>query len=109
MPTEYVVENAILSCTCGAQTVGLLITTDRHITSEHRLVANKSDMCAENIQSFGICSALQIDCIREDISLTPWLDCKDDVIVAGHPAVLTSSKLMCSKGGGTISVDGSGQ
>ena len=45
-------------------------------------------------------------------SLTPWLDCKDDVLIAGHPAVLESSYLMCIVGGGTISIDeetGSGQ
>jgi len=109
MSTEYVVASARLSCVCGSQTVGLLITLDRHITSKPRFIANRSDIRMENIRSFGTCSALQSACIRTDDSFTPWLDCEDDVIVAGHPAVLTSSKILCSIGGGAISVDSSGQ
>ena len=55
-------------------------------------------------------------CVREGSrgdggigSLTPWLDCKEDVMVAGHPAVVESSYIMCVAGGGTITVVDSGQ
>jgi len=41
--------------------------------------------------------------------LTPWLDCKEDVLVAGHPAVVESSYIMCTAGGGMITVDHTGQ
>ncbi|MCL2152488.1 MAG: DUF4280 domain-containing protein [Oscillospiraceae bacterium] len=109
MSTEYVVASAKLSCVCGSRTVGLAVHFDRHITSQNKFVANRSDIRVENIPNFGTCNALQSACVREDASLTPWLEYKDDVIVAGHPAVLKSSILMCSIGGGTISVDSSGQ
>jgi len=109
MSVEYVVASARLRCTCGSGTVGLRLPVDRHISSGMRFIANRSDMFLDNIGSFGTCSALQSGCIREERSLTPWLDCKDNVIVAGHEAVLKTSILMCSIGGGTISVDDSGQ
>ena len=41
--------------------------------------------------------------------LTPWLDCKDNVLIADHPAVLESSYIMCTAGGGTITVEDTGQ
>jgi len=109
MSDKYVIASARLSCTCGTRTVGLMLTPDRHITSRYRFVANRSDIRVENIVDFGICSALQSKCIRTDVSFTPWLECKDNVVVAGHYAVLDTSVLMCSMGGGTISVDDSGQ
>jgi len=44
-----------------------------------------------------------------NISLTPWLDCKEDVLIGGHPAVVESSYIMCTVGGGTIEIIESGQ
>ena len=110
MSVEYVVNNATLMCSNGSGVVQLVVIPERNICMEERHVANKSDMRVENIGLFGTCAATnQAPCFRRDASLTPWIECKEDVIVAGHPAVLTTSFLMCKAGGGMITVSDSGQ
>ena len=114
MPSEfeYVVATAMLYCDKGCQNVNLRLPADRRIYSGPFFVANKSDFNCdasdENIGSFGVCTGLHTDCPADKI-LTPWLECKDDVIVAGHPAVLETSEMMCATGGGRIIIVFSGQ
>ena len=107
MSEEYVVSNAELECSCGELPVNLRVLRVRRIEMEGERVANRGDMRhPTEIGSFGICSSRQNVCTP---ILTPWLECKGDVIISGHLAVLKSSYLMCMAGGGKITVTGSGQ
>ena len=135
MAEKYVVSGARLKCSNSSTIVRLNILRDRHIHIEQNgnFIANKSDVFPDNIRTFGQCQGCTSDedengdacsvdsagrggrCIREGSrdgdfgSFTPWLGCKEDVLIAGQPAVLESSYIWCLAGGGKITVADSGQ
>ena len=118
---RYVVHGAWLRCSRGSHLVPLTILIDRRIKVGNQFIANKSDVFRANVCYFGTCESRKSACVRtgnrpnvstENIiptSLTPWIDCKENVLIAGHPAVLESSYMLCTVGGGIITVRSSGQ
>ncbi|MCL1981934.1 MAG: DUF4280 domain-containing protein [Clostridiales bacterium] len=109
MADEYVVDGAQLECTMGAAPSTLSILPLHRVQLRGKNRANIGD-CKPfaNISPFGACKVTSPPkpctpaCVK-------WLGGKADLLVDGEPALLKSGMLVCSAGGGMISIKDSGQ
>lgn len=109
MADEYVVDGAQLECTMGVAPGTLAVLPQHRVQLKGKGRANILDCKAfVNISSFGACTVTSPPkpctpaCVK-------WLGGKADFLVDGEPALLKSCKVVCSAGGGMISITDSGQ
>lgn len=124
MAKTYVCSGAKLMCTCGDQISELIVFPSRGVFLCGRPKANISDHISQkNIGGFGKCYTTAYPPTGTATSsnhgkLTPmpcipntvfkWMYGKDDNILRGEPALLSSSKCKCAYGG-TITIVHDGQ
>ena len=109
MSTEYVVEGATLECTMGIASGRLLVPSPHGIELRGKNRANIGDAKPfVNIPSFGGCTIISPPkpCTP---ACTMWYGGKTDTHLQGLPALLTTGKLICTAGGGLITITDSGQ
>jgi hypothetical protein len=108
-PIEYVVEGATLECSLGTSKSKLATRSRKRIYINDHLQANVKDCKANyNVKSFGRCCRRSKKPKCTPSFGTRWIGGKDDVIVDGAPALLSTATLKC-KYGGTIKISDSGQ
>ncbi|MEK4063892.1 MULTISPECIES: DUF4280 domain-containing protein [Paenibacillus] len=117
---SYVVAGAILSCTCGTQLNRLKVPYSHgvHLKEKAQLnVEDKNPMI--HIMPFGNCTSLLNPAVqigKLDIEgrkkapcvpgiSTSWMDGKTDVLVDGHPALLSTCVNQCVYGGRIVIED----
>ena len=104
---EYVKNNAILMCSCGLLPSMLTVTSNPKIKARDGLFAtNKDNMGGVNIKSFKLCSISGL-CIIDGVTMN-WINTVPKVKILEYKPLLSTSKLICPKGG-IISVLMSGQ
>jgi hypothetical protein len=109
MSTEYVVEGATLECSMGVASSKLLVAPPHGIELRGKNRANIGDAKPfVNIIPFGACTVTS-----PPKPCTPacvmWSGGKTDTLLQGLPALLDTDKLVCTAGGGLISITDSGQ
>ena len=109
MATSYVVDGAKISCTMGVAKSTLKILPTRSVVLRDSKRANIGDSKPfVNILPFGACKITS-----PPKPCTPacamWFGGKIDVHVENLPALLSDSKLICTAGGGLITIDDDGQ
>jgi len=109
MSTEYVIEGATLVCSMGAASSKLVIASPHGIELRGGNRANIGDSKPfDNFTPFGTCNVTS-----PPKPCTPvcamWSGGKADTLLQGLPALLNTDKLICTAGGGLISITDSGQ
>ena len=109
MAISYVVDGAKISCTMGVAKSTLKILPTRSIVLRDSKRANIGDSKPfVNILPFGACKITS-----PPKPCTPacamWLGGKTDTLVESLPALLSNSTLICTAGGGIISIKKDGQ
>lgn len=121
---SYVCSNAKIRCSCGTKKSTLTVLPERSIWLTGEPQANVSDHVSKlNIAPFGKCISLAypptsaataanqgvlkpMPCIPGTVF--PWIGGKDDVLLKGQPALLSTSFCKCIYGG-KITIDFDGQ
>ena len=109
MGISYVVDGAKISCTMGVAKSALKVLPTRTVVLRDSKRANIGDSKPfVNIQPFGACkiSSPPKPCTP---ACAMWSGGKVDVLVENLPALLSDSKLICTAGGGIITIDDDGQ
>jgi len=109
MEIEYVVDGAQLKCSLGVVPSNLVVLPQHRVELKEKNRANIGDAKPfVNILPFGACKITS-----PPKPCTPacamWIGGKADVLIQGLPALLNCDKLVCSAGGGIITVNDSGQ
>ena len=101
---DYLAEGAVLKCSNGTRNSKLVVTSQNSVYTGDKLLASIQD-CA--FLPFGECrnNPLKI-CAPE---CDGWNGGKKNVLVAGSYALMDRDTAFCTSGGGTITVDNSGQ
>lgn len=115
MSDSYVTSKAKLKCSFGDKVASLTVYPDRTVMLTEKPMANISDhVSLYNISSFGKChtvgfpatgaatatnhgSLTPMPCVPGTIS--EWMRGKDDLLIKGKPALLSSSFCRCQWGG----------
>ena len=115
---SYVVEGAILKCSCGDGTSYLSLPVHHRIYIKNIPQANVKDYSVPlNFESFGLCQCMANPAVQASqakkapcitVTQSPWINGKDDVLLDEAPALLNKSTLMCMYGG-IISIEDDGQ
>ena len=122
---KYVCNGAVLKCSQAMPpSISTLIVIPPDVKAEKKQMANMMDYVPmTNIPTFGLCNAKANPAVIAATSaalgvhtpapcipniVTPWIECKTDVLVRKNPAVLKSSSLQCMWSG-KISVNSEGQ
>lgn len=114
---SYVVRGAVLKCDQGNHPGVLNLPLSHGVYIKDKPLLNIADkICGANaniseIGAFGLCKLTNDICKPEIAFGSKWTDGKEDVLIEGEPALLNTSKLICScKGsGGVISIEDDGQ
>lgn len=112
MDSSYVVEGATLKCSFGDSTSKFMVPVKHEVYINDKSQGNMMDFIPmANIKPFGMCSSMANPTVSLATSNAggvlqkmpcipaikdPWLCCKSDVQINGFPAILSSSKLMCT-------------
>ena len=120
---KYVCNGAMLKCSQGLSPSTLIVIPPT-VNTEKKQMANMMDFVpVTNIPPFGLCNTETNPAVAAATSSAsgvhtpapcvpvftmPWTGCKTNVLVRKAPAVLKSSKLMCTWTG-QISVTNEGQ
>jgi hypothetical protein len=109
MSKEYVVMGAQLECSLGVAPSNLVILPRNRVQLRGEYAANIGDAKPfVNIFPFGACKITSPPkpCTP---ACTMWIGGKTDVLLGGLPRLLNSDKLVCTAGGGVITIKDSGQ
>ena len=109
MGKEYVVNSATLECSLGGAPSNLVVLPVHRVKLRGQNRGNIGDAIPfVNILPFGACkkSSPPPPCTP---ACSRWIGGKTDVLIDGDPALLDSDVIVCSAGGGTISISDSGQ
>lgn len=105
---SYVVRGATLQCSNGTDPGVLNMPTCHGVYIKDQPVMNVADTVVDaNISVFGFCKSTQALCTPE--FCTKWSDGQEHVLLDQEPALLSKSKLVCSKYGGEITIVHDGQ
>ncbi|MDU8672558.1 DUF4280 domain-containing protein [Paenibacillus polymyxa] len=111
MSDRYIVDGAVVHCSCGSQSGVFRAAADRNIQINHKAQGNILDFQPHtNISSFGLCSSSSNPQVvsankgnnsglipqpcRPSISM-PWMNGKNNVYVGQAQALLSCSTNMC--------------
>ena len=124
MAETYVTSQAIIKCSCGDKTAKLTIYPDRTVFLSEKPMDNISDhISLYNIAPFGKCHTTRYPSTGAATAankgkLTPmpcipgtifeWINGKNDYLIKGKPALLSSSYCRC-QWGGIITITDDGQ
>lgn len=106
MGVRYVVRGATVKCSSGSSPSKLNLPRSHGMYVNNKPILNDSDTAAgANVMPFGKCSVLDGPC--SPAPAAAWGGTKNDTLVKGRPALIDTSTLTCSIGGGiTIEDDG---
>jgi hypothetical protein len=123
MPS-YVVQTATMQCNFGTKESNLKVPKDHKIDINDKRQANiKDHKPFANIAPFGLCGSLANPEVAaataahhgkltkrpcKPVTMNPWINGKDDVLLDKDPALLNVSTLRC-KWRGTIKITDCGQ
>lgn len=94
--TEYVIDGAILQCSCGSL-LSKLTASNKNIFIQNKFPCTAIDRIPHaNIAAFGICKTSQRPCT---IAVQEWQEVKTNTLIMGYPALLYYSYLPCMQGG----------
>jgi hypothetical protein len=105
MSKEYVVDGAQLECTLGVTPGKLVVSPGRLSKLKGKNKANIGDC---SIIPFGACKIISPPKLCTPTGVR-WIGGKTDTLIEGLPALLDSDKLLCTTGGGIITIKYSGQ
>jgi hypothetical protein len=124
MSESYVTAGGLLRCNYGDRESALQVPVDHKSFINNKPEGNITDFkTAVNIQPFGMCGTRnnpEVDRATSrnkdrlkpmpcmPVTESPWQNGKTDLLIAGQPALLTSSCLRC-KWGGVIRIVDCGQ
>lgn len=107
MAESYVVEGAKLSCTMGSTESSLSVIPPHRVQLRGSNRANVGDcipmVC---VPTFGVCKTTGMPCVP---GCTMWMNGKNDVLIGGLPALLSTSIAVCPLGAGMIRITDDGQ
>ena len=124
MADSYVTSQAIMKCSCGDKKAKLTIYPDRTVFLSEQPLGNVTDhISLYNIAPFGKCHTTRypatgaataankgkltpMPCIPGTVS--EWINGKNDYLIKGKPALLSSSYCRC-QWGGIITIEDDGQ
>ncbi len=112
MSEAYVVAGAKLKCSCGNQECTFQ-PSDRGITVDEKIQGTNMDYQPQNIAGFGMCKSMSNPAVAAATAsnfgvlqqmpcqpvLSPWVNGKTNRTVAGLPAVVDSSQVLCAYAG----------
>lgn len=121
---QIVVTGATAVCTFGTAPGTVTVTSQAACLVDGKPAATIQDAQAVNISPFGMCTSLANPQVAAATAaamgvLTPqpcmlmaagtWIPTKPGVLIGGKPCLTNDCKLMCSNGGGSISIVSPGQ
>jgi len=109
MGKEYVVHDAELECTMGTAPSNLVVLGHRKQFLRGQRRANIGDAVPfVNILPFGTCNITSPPKPCTPVCVA-WIAGKSDSLVDNLPALIDSDIIVCTAGGGTITIEDSGQ
>ncbi|OPZ90135.1 MAG: hypothetical protein BWY74_02443 [Firmicutes bacterium ADurb.Bin419] len=121
---SYVVEGATLKCSFGDSSSKFMVPMKHEAYINDKSQGNMMDFTPMvNIKPFGMCSSIANPMVAQATSAaggvlqkmpcipatsSPWMCCKNDLLITGFPAILKSSTLMCMWCG-VIEIEDDGQ
>lgn len=121
---QMVVAGATAICTFGTAPGTLNVTSQTTCMTEGKPAATIQDAQPTNITPFGMCTSMANPQVAAATAaamgvLTPqpcmlvpagtWTPTAPGITISGQPCLTSDSKLMCSNGGGSISITYPGQ
>lgn len=121
---ELVVTGASAVCPFGTAPGTITVTSQTACLAEGKPAATIQDAQPSNITPFGMCTSLANPQVAAATAaalgvLTPqpcalipagtWTPMKPGVLIGGQPCLTRDSSLLCSNGGGMISITNPGQ
>lgn len=121
---QLVTTGAQAMCTFGTAPGTINVTSQTTCLAEGKPVATIQDVQMVNITPFGLCTSLANPQVAAATAaalgvLTPqpcmlmaagtWIPTKPTVLIGGKPCLTNDCKMMCTNGGGNISIVSPGQ
>ena len=115
---EMVVDGAKIKCTMGDKSSSLKVTSNSNYKIDGKKAATMSDMMPganlfPPVATFGTCKPFKAvpppGCLCTPIPAGPWMKAFSKKKIGGIPAIKGDATLMCTRGGGVISFEDSGQ
>jgi len=106
MSELYVVRGADVKCSLGSNTTKLNLPQSHGLyVNEKPVLIDTDTIVGENIIPFGKCKKTRKPCQPSPAGC--WKEVKEDALIKGRPALITTSILSCTIGGKiTIKTDG---
>jgi len=115
---EMVVEGATIKCTMGDKSATLKVTSNMTYKIEGKKAATMMDFAPganlfPPVATFGTCKPYKAvpppGCLCTPIPAGSWMDAFSKMKIGGKPAIKGNAKLTCTRAGGTITFEDSGQ